>query len=231
MVFFMSAKLSVVATPIGNLEDTTLRALRILKEADVVACEDTRVTKKLLSHFDIHTPTTTFNANSGAKGFEKIIELLEEDKHVALVSDAGTPGVSDPGLELVSVVRERLPNLSIEAIPGPSALTAALSVAGLRAPSFTFYGFLPLKKGRETLFKEIVASQRASVMYESPHRIIKTLETLASLLPQERRIGAFRELTKLYEETVIGSAQEVLQYFYEHHDKQRGEFVLIVESL
>ena len=137
------AKLSMVATPIGNLEDITLRALRVLKEADVVACEDTRVTKKLLSHYDIHTPTVSFHANSGAKGFEKIISLLEEGKHVALVSDAGTPGVSDPGLELVSVVREHfkesLDTVTIEALPGASALAAALSIAGLRAPSFTFY--------------------------------------------------------------------------------------------
>jgi 16S rRNA (cytidine1402-2'-O)-methyltransferase len=134
----MAAKLSMVATPIGNLEDVTLRALRTLKEADIVACEDTRVTKKLLSHFDIHTPTRSFHANSGQKGFDKIIELLEEGKHVALVSDAGTPGVSDPGLELVSVVRTRLPDVTIESIPGASSLAAALAIAGLRVPSFVF---------------------------------------------------------------------------------------------
>ncbi len=145
------SKLSVVATPIGNLKDITLRALEVFKEADVIACEDTRVTKKLLSHYDIHTQTVAFHANSGAKGFEKIIQLLEEGKHVVLVSDAGTPGVSDPGLELVSVVRERIADMTIEAIPGASALAAALSIAGLRAASFTFYGFLPLKKGRENL--------------------------------------------------------------------------------
>lgn len=228
------ATLSIVATPIGNLEDITLRALRVLKEADVIACEDTRMTKKLLSHFDIHTPTTTFNANSGEKGFEKILQMLEADKKVALVSDAGTPGVSDPGLELVSVIREKMPEVKIEAIPGPSALAAAISIAGLRAPSFTFYGFLPLKKGRETLFTEIAASERASVVYESPHRIIKTLEALESHISatgNERRIGAFRELTKLYEEAVVGMPAEVLKYFYENHDKQRGEFVLIIESL
>jgi 16S rRNA (cytidine1402-2'-O)-methyltransferase len=224
-------KLSVVATPIGNLEDITLRALRILKEADVVACEDTRVTKKLLSHFDIHTPAITFNANSGPKGFDKIIDLIEAGKHVALVSDAGTPGISDPGLELVSVVRERLPEAKIEAIAGPSALAAALSIAGLRAPSFTFYGFLPIKKGRETIFKELAASERASVMYESPHRIMKTLESLAAILPAERRVGVFRELTKIYEEAVVGSAEQVLKHFTDTPEKQRGEFVLIVESL
>ena len=223
-------KLSVVATPIGNLEDITLRALRVLKEADVIACEDTRVTKKLLSHFDIHTFTVAFHANSGTKGFEKIVSLLEGGKHVALVSDAGTPGVSDPGLELVSVVREKLPEAVIEAIPGPSALAAAISIAGLRAASFVFYGFLPLKKGRETIFKEVAASDRASVMYESPHRILKTLESLQARLGPERRVGIFRELTKMYEESIVGSATEVLERFVQNPDKIRGEFVVIVEG-
>ncbi|HVZ75689.1 MAG TPA: 16S rRNA (cytidine(1402)-2'-O)-methyltransferase [Candidatus Paceibacterota bacterium] len=224
------SKLSVVATPIGNLEDVTLRALRVLKEADVIACEDTRVTKKLLAHYDIHTPTVAFHANSGPKGFEKIVSLLEEGKHVVLVSDAGTPGVSDPGQELLSVVRERVPEAAIEAIPGASALPAALSIAGLRAASFTFYGFLPLKKGRETIFKEIAGSERASVMYESPHRIGKTLEALAKLLPPERRIGVFRELTKLYEESIVGSASAVSARVAADSNKQRGEFVVIVEG-
>ncbi|HWB33743.1 MAG TPA: 16S rRNA (cytidine(1402)-2'-O)-methyltransferase [Candidatus Paceibacterota bacterium] len=223
-------KLSIVATPIGNLKDITLRALEVLKGADVVACEDTRVTKKLLAHYDIHTPVTAFHANSGAAGFDKIVGLLEEGKHVALVSDAGTPGVSDPGQELLSVVRERVPEAKIEAIPGASALPAALSIAGLRAASFTFYGFLPLKKGRETLFKEIAGSDRASVMYESPHRILKTLEALADLLPAQRRVGVFRELTKLYEESITGSAAEVLAKVSADSNKQRGEFVVIVEG-
>ena len=202
----------------------------MLKEANVIACEDTRVTKKLLSHFDIHTPTVAFHANSGAKGFEKILALLEEGKHVALVSDAGTPGVSDPGLELVSVVREKLPEAVIEAIPGPSALAAAISIAGLRAASFVFYGFLPLKKGRETIFKEVAASDRASVMYESPHRILKTLESLQTHLEPERRVGIFRELTNMYEESIVGSARDVLDRFVQNPDKIRGEFVVIVEG-
>ena len=227
----MSAKLSVVATPIGNLEDITLRALRVLKEADVVACEDTRVTKKLLSHYDIHTPLTSFHANSGAKGFDKILKLLEEGKHVALVSDAGTPGVSDPGLELVSLVREKFEvDVAIETIPGSSALAAAVSISGLRAASFTFYGFLPHKKGRETLFKEIASNERASIFYESPHRILKTLESLKKVLPESRRVGIFRELTKMFEESVVGSAAEVLAVLESDANKQRGEFVVIVEG-
>lgn len=214
----MQGKVSVVATPIGNLEDITLRALRVLKEADAVACEDTRVTKKLLSHFDIHTPVVTL---------PKISTLLAQGKHVALVSDAGTPGVSDPGQEIVSNARDD--GAHVEAIPGASALAAALSVCGLRAATFTFYGFLPLKKGRQTLFKEIAASGRASVFYESPHRIMKTLEALAESI-SERRIGVYRELTKLYEEHRVGVAAEVLEYFKENEEKQRGEFVVIVEG-
>lgn len=215
----MAAKLSIVATPIGNLEDITLRALRALKEADVVACEDTRVTKKLLSHFDIHTMVVTL---------PKIPALLEQGRHVALVSDAGTPGVSDPGQEIVSHARDA--GAAIEAVPGPSALAAALSVCGLRAATFTFYGFLPLKKGRQTLFKEIAESGRASAFYESPHRIMKALEALAEAAPG-RRIGVYRELTKMYEEHRVGAARDVLAYFNENEEKQRGEFVVIVEGL
>lgn len=233
-------KLSVVATPIGNLEDITLRALRTLKEASIIACEDTRNTKKLLMHFDIHTPTVSFHAHSGEVGFSKIIDLLKEGKHVALVSDAGTPGVSDPGLELVSVVREQLGSgVQIETIPGPSALAAALAVAGMRAAHFTFYGFLPLKKGREKLIKEVVASDRASIFYESPHRIVKLLNLLITFLEEGeesgleisgRRVGIFRELTKLHEDTFVGSAREVLAYIESDPNKQRGEFVVIVEG-
>lgn len=222
--------LSVVATPIGNLEDITLRALRVLKEASVVACEDTRVTKKLLARYEVHTPTIAFHAHSGEKGFAKILALLEEGKHIALVSDAGTPGISDPGLELVSQVRERLPEVRVDAIPGPSALAAAVSVAGLRAASFTFYGFLPVKKGRETLFKEIAASERASVFYESPHRILKTLTSLAVQLPTGRRVGLCRELTKMFEEVVVGTPQELITMLESNPQKQKGEFVVITEG-
>lgn len=213
------SKLSIVATPIGNLEDITLRALRVLKEAEVIACEDTRQTRKLLAHFDIHTPTSSL---------AHIPKLLEQGKHVALVSDAGTPGVSDPGLEIVSHARDM--GAIIEVVPGPSALAAAISVAGLKAPTFTFYGFLPVKKGREKLFKEIAAHERASVFYESPHRILKALESLANLLPESRRVGVFRELTKLHEESVVGSARDMLAHTAADPNKQRGEFVVIVEE-
>lgn len=210
-------KLSVVATPIGNLEDITLRALRILKEADFVACEDTRNTRKLLAHFDIHTPLVTDR---------KTLGLLAQGSHVALVSDAGTPGVSDPGLELVS--QARAAGAKIETIPGASALAAALAVAGLRVPSFTFYAFLPQKKGREKLFKEMADNERSSIFYESPHRIIKALLSLKKVAP-ERRVGLYRELTKIYEEAIIGTPQELLSILEAEPVKQRGEFVVILE--
>jgi 16S rRNA (cytidine1402-2'-O)-methyltransferase len=191
----------------------------VLKEADVVACEDTRTTKKLLSHFDIHTPVSNLTHTS---------HLLEQGKHVALVSDAGTPGISDPGLEIVSKAREF--GFTIETIPGPSALVAAVAIAGLKVPTFTFYGFLPVKKGRESLFKEIASSERASVFYESPHRILKSLEALSRYAP-ERRIGLFRELTKVYEEALIGTPLDLCKELGERGEIQRGEFVVIVESL
>ncbi len=222
--------LSVVATPIGNLEDITLRALRILKEADIIACEDTRTSKKLLIHFDIHTPLTSFHAHSGEKGFAKILSFLQEGKKVALICDAGTPGISDPGLELVSIVRESLPQVKIETIPGASALAAALAIAGLRAQTFIFYGFLPLKKGRETLFKTIAEHEQASIFYESPHRILKALTSLQKFLSPDRRVGVFRELTKMYEDAQVGTAHELLGIFTADSQKQRGEFVVIVEA-
>jgi 16S rRNA (cytidine1402-2'-O)-methyltransferase len=222
----------VVATPIGNLEDMTLRALRILREASLVVCEDTRVTKKLLQKYDISTPTLSYPADAAKPGqpsfenkVEKIFSLLEEGKDVALVTDAGTPALSDPGFILVAKIRERFPVITI---PGPSALAAALSVAGLPSSDFLFLGFLPHKKGRETLFKEIAASKRTVVFYESPHRILKSLESLNTFLPAERKVSICRELTKIYEETVSGTPAEVLAYFISQPEKVRGEFVVIV---
>lgn len=212
-------KLSVVATPIGNLEDITLRALRVLKEADVIACEDTRQTRKLLAHYDIHTSVSNLT---------HVERLLEQGKHVVLVSDAGTPGLSDPGLEIVSRLREL--GITIEAIPGPSALAAAISIAGLKAPSFTFYGFLPQKKGREKIITQIASDERASVMYESPHRILKLLTSLSAAFSSARKVGLFRELTKVHEEALIGTPEELEALLTSDPQKQRGEFVVIVES-
>jgi 16S rRNA (cytidine1402-2'-O)-methyltransferase len=222
--------LSVVGTPIGNLGDITLRALDTLKQADVIACEDTRVTAKLLAKYDIKKPLVIFHARSGRFASTRILSLLGEGKHVALVTDAGTPGVSDPGSALVGEVRERLPEVRVVSVPGPSALTSALSIAGVPADSFVFLGFLPHKKGRQTLFKEMVKETRAVVFYESPHRIEKTLASLAEVLSEHRKISVLRELTKLHESVVSGSAKNVAEYFNQHSGEVRGEFVVIVSA-
>ncbi len=224
----MSGTFSIVATPIGNLGDITLRALQALKEADVIACEDTRVTSKLLTKYEIEKPLLIFHAQSGRLATERIIELLAEGKRVALVTDAGTPGISDPGNELVYQVRARLPEVRIEAVPGVSALTAALSIAGARTHEFVFLGFLPHKKGRQTLFEEIAESERAMVFYESPHRIEKALSALSEVLPETHTVTVARELTKMHESLVQGSAKEVAKHFVDHPDQVRGEFVVIV---
>lgn len=221
--------LSVVATPIGNLGDITLRALETLKSADVIACEDTRVTSKLLTRYDIHKPLVIYHAHNGRIAGTRVLALLAEGKRVALVTDAGTPGVSDPGTELVALARERLgDSLRVETIPGPSALTAALSISGLSIDSFIFLGFLPHKKGRKTLFKEIADETRTVVFYESPHRIEKALSSLKEVVSPTRKIAVFRELTKIHEEMVSGTVSEVLTHFATHKDRVRGEFVVIV---
>ncbi len=226
----MHGTLYVVGTPIGNLEDITLRALRVFKECDTVLCEDTRVTKKLLAHYEITTPTLSYHGHSGLMKQEKILTLLREGKTLALVSDAGTPGISDPGTMLVRAVRDELPKVHIEAVPGPSALTGAFSVAGVHADSFTFLGFPPHKKGRKTFFESVVDEKRTIVFYESPHRIMKALQSLCDMLPHSRRVSVVRELTKHFEEVVEGSAEEVRNHFTEHADTVRGEFVVIVSS-
>ena len=226
------SKLYIVATPIGNLEDITLRALRVLKEVDMILCEDTRVTRKLLKHYDIETPTMSYHAQSGVAKVEKIFELLRDGKNLALVSDAGTPTISDPGILLVQQLREEFNGeVAIVTIPGPSALISALSVGGITSAQFTFYGFLPHKKGRETIFKEIANSKRTSVFYESPHRILKTFDSLAEHLTKDRKMAVARELTKIYEEVVRGSIDEVCAYFDNDPDKVRGEFVVIIEGV
>lgn len=224
------ATLYIVATPIGNLEDITLRALRVLKEADVIICEDTRVTKRLLDKYEItNKQLTTYNEQQSGIKIDKVVELLNEGKSVALVSDAGTPGISDPGTFLVQKIREALPELKIESVPGPSALATALSIAGVPVHEFTFLGFLPHKKGRETLFKEIAVSERAMIFYESPHRIMKALGSLDKFAPA-KKVTIARELTKIHEQIISGIAGELIKYFEENLDKVRGEFVVIVSS-
>lgn len=214
--------LYIVATPIGNLGDITLRALRALKEADVVLCEDTRVTQKLLSHFAIEKPLVSYHQHSRLQKTEQILQLLREGKNLALVSDAGTPGISDPGNELVNQALQHSNNLTIVPIPGPSALTVVASIAGFSMDKFVFLGFPPAKKGRKTFFEKVAASEYPVVLYESPYRIVKTL---AELQP-DARIVVGRELTKKFETIYRGSAAEVLQQLKK--ETPRGEFVLII---
>ena len=204
----MNGILYIVPTPIGNLEDMTYRAVRVLKEVDLILCEDTSVTQKLLKKYDIQNKTSVFYAQSGKGAVAKAISVLGEGKNIALVTDAGTPAISDPGSVLVDAVRNEYGDGAVIALSGASALTTALSSSGLDASQFIFLGFLPHKKGRETLFKEIADSARTIVFYESVHRIEKTLEKLSELLSEKRRVAVARELTKLHEEVVRGSAQE-----------------------
>ena len=226
----MSSTLYIVPTPIGNLEDMTLRAIRILKEVDLVLCEDTSVTQRLFQEYGITTKTTVFYAQTGIKNIEKIMTLLEEGKSLALVSDAGTPTISDPGVLLVDRVRNELPEVQVVALPGASALITTLSASGISSSSFTFYGFMPHKKGRETLFKTIATSDTTSVFYESVHRIEKTLESLVTTLESTRVVAIGRELTKMHEEIIRGSAKEIQDYFVTNKDHLRGEFVVVVEG-
>jgi len=224
-------KFYVIATPIGNLEDITFRAIRVLKEVDLVLCEDTRVTKKLLDRYEIKTATMSYHSQSKLSKIDKIFEFIENGKTLALVSDAGTPCISDPGSLLVSKIKERFDDdIQIIPIPGPSAVITALSGAGVPASEFLFLGFLPHKKGRETLFKEISESKRTVVFYESPHRILKTLESLKKFLKEDKKIIIARELTKIFEQIISGNSDELINYFNKNKDKIRGEFVVIVSK-
>ncbi len=223
------ATLYIVATPIGNLEDITLRALRILKEVDVVFAEDTRVISKLLARYEIRVSLSRLDANTEMSGAIKVIDLLKEGKSVAFVSDAGTPGISDPGSRLVRAVRESLPEASIEAIPGASSLTAALSIAGVDAQEFLYLGFLPHKKGRKTALERIASTESTVVLFESTHRILKLMGEFAKHIPA-RRVVLARELTKMHEEVLGGTPQELADILTNTPVKQKGEFVVIVEA-
>ena len=224
------SKLYIVGTPIGNMEDMTLRAVRILGEVDLILCEDTRVTRNLLKKYNITTDTMSYHSQSKISKIDLIIQMLQEGKSLALVSDAGTPTISDPGCLLVSSIREKAPEVEVIAIPGPSAVFSALSISGLPSSEFTFLGFLPHKKGRQTLFKEIAGCERTMVFYESPHRLMKTLESLKEFLTPDRKVFVARELTKIFEQVVTGSAEEVLKYYTDNADKVRGEIVIMVSG-
>lgn len=219
--------LYTIATPIGNLEDITLRALRILKEVDFVVCEDTRHTLRLLQHYEIEQPLIAYHQHSGQQRVNHIIELLRGGKALALVTDAGTPGLSDPGGMLVEQAYNALGDeVQIIPIPGAAALTTVISAAGVPTDRFQFLGFLPNKKGRQTIMKNIAESKETTIFYESPYRIIKALEALVEVLDDERQVVVGRELTKKFETIYRGSAAEVLVKL--QADKVKGEFVVIV---
>ena len=218
--------LSLVATPIGNLEDITLRALRILKEADYVLCEDTRVTGKLLAHYDVKNSLRRYDAHTSEGIHNQIINDVIEGKRIALVSDAGTPGVSDPGVLLVERAREA--GVTIEVIPGASAVTAAVSLAGISGNQFAFLGFVPQKKGRETFFRTLSEYSLPVVCFESTHRILKTLSSLDELYPSAK-IYVGRELTKMHEEMIVDTAGAILAQLEDEPVRQKGEFILIFD--
>ncbi|MCC6323547.1 16S rRNA (cytidine(1402)-2'-O)-methyltransferase [Candidatus Nomurabacteria bacterium] len=220
--------LYIVATPIGNMEDITLRAIRILKEVDLILCEDTRTTGKLLARYEIKNKTSSYHAHS-TKGKETaIIKMLQDGKNIAMVSDAGTPCISDPGILLVQeVYKEFGVNAHVVPIPGASALISALSACGVSMAQFSFLGFLPHKKGRETIFKDVAIATEPIVFYESSHRIIKSLESLEKYCT-DKNIVIGRELTKIYEEFLRGKPGELLAILSKDKNKQKGEFVVIV---
>jgi 16S rRNA (cytidine1402-2'-O)-methyltransferase len=215
-------KFYVVATPIGNLKDITIRAIEILQNVDVIACEDSRITGKLLAEHQIKTPLTTYHQHSGNNKINELVDRLKRRENIALVTDAGTPGIQDPGGQLVKAILTA--GIDIEAIPGPSAITTALSISGVNTDAFCFLGFLPKKKGRQTLMQNIKKLEMPLVIYESPMRVVKTISDLKVSLGN-CQIIAMRELTKKFAEVKRGSAEELIKYFSQK--KPKGEFVII----
>ena len=220
----MIGKLFLVPTPIGNLEDMTFRAIRVLKESDIILAEDTRTSAPMLKHFGIDKKAYSHHQHNEHQATSEIIKFLKEGKNVALISDAGTPAISDPGFFLV---REAIKNeLDVECLPGATAFVPALVNSGLPADSFVFEGFLPVKKGRQTRFKKLADEDRTIVLYESPHRLLKTLEEFCQYLGADRQASVSRELTKLYEETVRGTLDEIKTHF--ETNILKGEFVICI---
>lgn len=219
--------LSIVATPIGNLEDITFRAVRTLRECDLVLCEDSRVTQKLLAKYEIKKPLFKSDSHLSKNQLEKVKTFLEEGKHICIVSDAGTPGISDPGEFLIDWIRKQGIPCTIETIPGPSAVVAAVSLAGVIGNEWMFLGFFPQKKGRQTALQDLAQRKEATVFYESSHRIVKLLSELSTYAPT-RTIGIARELTKMHEEFLKGTSENLLEVLTANPKKQKGEFVVVV---
>ena len=220
------SKLYVVPTPVGNLEDMTMRAVRVLNEVDLILAEDTRTSSVLLKHFDIHTPMTSHHKFNEHKTVEHLVERIQQGTTVALISDAGTPAISDPGFLLVRACVSR--DIEVECLPGATAFVPALVNSGLPNDRFCFEGFLPQKKGRQTKFKELATEERTMIFYESPFRIVKTLEQMAEYWGAERKASVSREISKKFEETVRGTLTELIAHFTENPPK--GEFVMVVEG-
>lgn len=217
--------LYLVPTPIGNLEDITLRALRVLREVDLIACEDTRTSGILLSHYDIETRKTSYHEHNETAKAPQLVKQMLAGQQVALVTDAGTPGISDPGFYLVRACMQE--SIRVEALPGPTAFVPALAASALPSERFVFEGFLPVKKGRRTRLEELQSESRTMIFYESPYRVLKTLEQLGRMLGNDRPAAAIRELSKKFEEVRRGPIHELHSYFAEG-GKIRGEFVLVV---
>lgn len=222
----MKGKLYLVPTPIGNLEDITLRAIRILSEVDLILAEDTRVSRKLLSHYKIDTALESHHQNNEHATVSKQIGKMKQGLSLALISDAGTPAISDPGFLLV---RETVKaGIEVDCLPGPTALIVALVNSGIPTERFVFEGFLPPKKGRQKKLQQISDEERTIVFYESPHKLNKTLAQLAELIEEDRMIAVCREMTKKFEETIRGTLREVQQHFEENSPK--GEFVIVLSG-
>ncbi len=220
------SKLYLVPTPIGNMEDITLRAIRVLKEVDVILAEDTRTSGNLLRHLEISKPMTAFHIRNEHQVVERIADRLEAGETMALVTDAGTPAISDPGFLLVRECVKR--NINVECLPGATAFVPALVNSGLPAEKFIFEGFLPHKKGRQTKLKAIAEYPYTTILYESPFRLVKTLQQLAEVCGAERHVSVARELTKIYEENARGTLAEVIEYFGKKEVK--GEIVIVLEG-
>ena len=217
--------LYLVPTPIGNLEDITLRAIRVLKEVNLIACEDTRTSGKLLSHYEIKTPTTSYHDHNESKKTPQLIERMEGGESIALISDAGSPGISDPGFYLIRECIRK--DIKVEALPGPTALIPALVLSGLANHRFVFEGFLPVKKGRQTRLTALKEEDRTMIFYESPHRLVKSLKQLADIFGEDRQASVARELSKMFEEVARGSLGELITIF-EDRPKIKGEIVVSV---
>ncbi|MBS3993518.1 MAG: 16S rRNA (cytidine(1402)-2'-O)-methyltransferase [Bacteroidetes bacterium] len=220
------SKLYLVPTPIGNLEDITLRAIRILKESDLILAEDTRTSGKLLKHFEIATNMMAFHMHNEHQQLENVIGKLKNGLQIAVITDAGTPGISDPGFLLTRACLQH--QIEVECLPGATALIPALVNSGFPSDRFVFEGFIPIKKGRQTRFLQLAEETRTLIFYESPHKLLKTLSDFGTYFGEEREISVSRELTKLYEETVRGTVSEVLNHFKKKAPK--GEFVLVVKG-